>query len=183
MNKKTEKDLLEHRHKELILHVKSAASSLKIKNVIFSAIADENIRDKQIDKIRKRLDSDLSPLSREELLDEIAKLTWGCEFLFDIAKIQEKKLDFNRKSANELALKEEQYKSKVSANRRQGAKKANQRHETSWKIMAKNKWVEISEKNSRSCGHLKLMNALIESYPDHDWKLDTLKGWVKSWRG
>lgn len=183
MNKKTEKECLDHKSKELTLHVKSTASSLKIKGDIFSAIVDDNIQREQIDRIKQRLHNNLSALSKDELMDEIAKLTWGCEFLFDIAKTQEKKIGLNRKSANELANKDKELKEKVALNRRLGAKKANQRHETSWKVMAKNKWGELSDSLGRSCGHIKLFNSLTKSHPDYEWKLETLKGWVKSWRG
>lgn len=182
MNKKTEKEHLDHKAKELTLHVKSTTSTLKIKSDIFSAIADDKIQREQINLIRQRLHNNLSTLSKDELIDEIAKLTWGCEFLFDIAKAQEKKISLNRKSAKELALKESEYREKVALNRKLGAKKANQRHETSWKVMAKNKWVELSDSLERSCGHVKLFNVLTKSHPDYEWKLETLKGWVKSWK-
>lgn len=183
MLKKTEKEYLDEKNRDFELHVKSTISSMKINPEIYSAIIDEKTQIEQVNQIKKRLIGDLSNLSKDELIDEIAKLTWVYEFFIDIALRQEDKIARSRKTAKELAIKEQQYKEKKASNRKRGAQKANQRHENPMKVTAKNKWAELSDLNKKPCGYVKLFNALMASYPDQEWNENTIKGWVKSWNG
>jgi hypothetical protein len=182
MLKKTEKEYLKEKNRDFELHISSTISSMKVRPDIFSAIIDENTQTEQISQIKKRLIGHLNTLSKDELIDEIVKLTWVYEFLIDIALRQEDKIARNKKTAKELALKEEQYKEKKASNRKLGAQKANERHDNLMKVTAKNKWAELSDSNKKPCGYVKLFNTLMASNPDQDWKQDTIKYWVKTWK-
>lgn len=179
---KKEKLILRDKNAEQGNLIQSVASSLKIKKEYFSAILNDNTRLEQIQSIEKKMLIDYKSASYQELIHELAVLSWGFSLLQEISLSQEKKSGSSRRAALELAAKVDEYEAVMRSNRINGALASNLRHDTKWKKIAKTKWQELSKEIGKPIGYIRLESSLRKSHSEYDWNPETIKSWVKKWR-
>ena len=179
---KKEKLILRDKNGQQSNLIQSITSSLKLKKEYFSAIVNDNTRLEQIQSIEKKMLIDYKSATYQELIHELACMSWSLSLLQEISLSQEKKSGSSRRAALELAAKVDEYEAVMRSNRVNGALASNLRHDTKWKKIARTRWQELSKEISKPIGHIRLESSLRKSHSEYDWNLETIKSWVKKWR-
>ncbi|MCM0028318.1 MAG: hypothetical protein NBV55_01315 [Polynucleobacter sp.] len=161
-------------------HVHSVTWPLKIDEDLLSEAIDDATRLGAIQKIKDRLLIERKSVKPENLIQELAALTWSHNFLEHVAKAMATKIGRDRESALKLIDRELVYENTKSSNRQAGASKTNERRETDLKKVAKEKWQEHRE-SGKLCGATTLIKLLAGEPGIDDLSEDTAKGWTKQW--
>lgn len=161
-------------------HVHSVTWPLKIDEDLLSEAIDDATRLGAIQKIKDRLLIERKSVKPENLIQELAALTWSHNFLEHVAKAMATKIGRDRESALKLIDRELVYENTKSSNRQAGASKTNERRETDLKKVAKEKWQE-HRKSGKLCGATTLIKLLAGEPGIDDLSEDTAKGWTKQW--
>ena len=181
MKNNQEKLLLLLKQTMLAEHVHSVAWSLKIDESLLAELIDDDARSKAIQKIKDRLLIERKSIKPENLIQELAALTWSHNFLEHVAGAMATKIERDRESALSLIDRELIFENTKSSNRQAGANKANKRHEIDLKKIAKEKWQKYRKSTGKPCGATTLIRLLVGEPGIADLSEDTAKGWTRQW--
>lgn len=179
---KKEKLILRDKNGKQSNLIQSITRSLKLKKEYFSAIVNDNTRLEQIQSIEKKMLIDYKSATYQELIHELAVISWGFRFLQEVSLSQEKRLGSSGRLAHDLSAIADEYEAVMKSNRINGALASNRRHDTKWKTIAKTRWQELSKEIGKPIGHIRLESSLRKSHSEYDWNPETIKSWVKKWR-
>jgi hypothetical protein len=181
MENKQEK--LSHDDKErlLIQLIHSVAWPAKIEKKYYLEVMNETKRLKAIECIENEMLAQYKSATPEELIHEIACLTWGYKFLEHLTKSMVTKFETDSKANFNLINKSIDYENIKLTNRKKGASTANKRHESELKKIAKEKWLRYRKSTGKACGATTLIKLLTGEPGIHDLSEDTAKSWVRKW--
>ncbi len=163
-------------------HVHSVAWPLKIDKDLLSEATDDAARLSAIQKIEDRLLIERRSSKPENLIHELAALTWSHNFLEHVAKAMGRKIEQDRESTLKLLDREIGFENIKISNRKKGASASNKIFESDLKEYAKERWLGIRNSTGKPCGAIKLQRELDESWKGHNIGIHTLNGWIKQWK-
>ena len=163
-------------------HVHSVAWPLKIDESLLAELIDDDARSKAIQKIKDRLFIERKSVKPENLIQELAALTWSHNFLEHVAGAMATKIERDRESTLKLLDREIGFESIKISNRKKGAATSNKIFKSALKEHAKERWLGIRNSTGKACGAIKLQKELDKSWKGHNIGIHTLNGWIKQWK-
>lgn len=181
MKNNKEKLFLDGKQAMLLELIHSVAWPSKIDSHFYSQLTDEALRIEAIRQIEGQFLVQYKSAKPEELIHELATLSWGYKFLESITKGMVTKIERDRESNLKLIDTELIYENIKLSNRQAGASKANRRREIDLKKIAKEKWQGYRKSTGKPCGATTLIKLLAGAPGIDDLSVDTAKGWTQQW--